>query len=97
MLTAEKAINDDIHPQNFCHTGKSQAGEYWQADFATGSKRVYDVQILNRRDGCGERLAAAKIEIDGKYFGSLPEVTHTDNIYIITNKDGVFGKQIKVI
>ena len=72
MLSAEKAINGNLHPQNFCHTGKAQAGEYWQAEFANGQNRIHQVKIVNRKDGCGERLALAKIEIGGVYFGSLP-------------------------
>ena len=76
-LSADKAINGDLHPHNFCHTAKAQIGEYWQAEFENGSSRIYEVRILNRKDGCGERLTQAKIEIDGKYFGSLPQHTAT--------------------
>jgi len=65
MLSAEKAINGTLHIHNFSHTANAQAGEYWQADFANGTQTVYEVRILNRQDGCGERLALANIEIDG--------------------------------
>ena len=58
--------------------------------------KVYKVKILNRLDGCGERLAGCKIEIDEQHFGDLPNVTEAGKWYTIKNDKGVTGKQIKV-
>jgi len=77
MLTADKAISGNLSIYNFCHDQRGKAGEFWSADFAEESVKVHEVRILNRQDGCGERLAEAKIEIDGVYFGSLPKDTIT--------------------
>jgi hypothetical protein len=51
---------------SYSSTGKGR-GEWWSAEFESGSKYVYLVTIVNRqgREEDGKWLANSKIEIDG--------------------------------
>ena len=51
----------------FTHTGKG-VGMWWQAGF-NGMYSVDRVRILNRRDCCGNRLAATKVYIGKELCG----------------------------
>jgi len=55
---------------SFFHTNQG-TGEYWSAEFENGPFTIYKVRIQNRPSS-EYRLSEARIEVGGKYCGSLP-------------------------
>ena len=75
-LSADKAINGIYDVYNFAMT-RADRDQWWTAKFRGGPKSVREVRILSRCDPYDEGMAGATIEIDDKYFGTLPEI-HED-------------------
>ena len=103
--SADRAL--DGSADTFASTDRPRAGEYWSASFDRGPYSVTRVRILNRsyaeieeddREAgcCGERLAAAKVEIDGQLCGSLPAETQDGRWYEVECSTALTGSSVKV-
>ena len=103
----------DGKPQTWFYTNKG-VGEWWAADFTIEQRAVGRVRILNRgscqepatafshiveTSNCYDRLASARVELDGQYCGSLPAATPStsDNWWEVRCSKPLVGSSIKVV
>jgi len=87
----------DTSGETFIATGKEKAGEYWGAFFDGGSYKVSKVRILNIKSFGGDKLAGAKILVDGKDFGVVSGPTVLGKWYEVKSPAPVTGSYIKVV
>jgi hypothetical protein len=84
----------DKNPNTFFHT-KQGVNQYWTAHFKKGKQYVGKIRIKNRPDSAGERLRKARVEVDGKTCGSLPNATSNGAWYDI--RCNLYGENVKVV
>jgi hypothetical protein len=75
---------------------KNGVGMWWKASFVGGQTMVEYVEIKNRVDCCGERLAATKVTVGGQLCGNIENGTKTGKWYTVRCVKPLVGGEIQL-
>ena len=94
ILNSENGKSEYFGYRKFTHTNKSTNN--WWKTYLDEPMDIKKIEIKNRVDCCGERLAGVKVYVDDKLCGTLPNNTPKNTWFTVTCNN-LKGQRIKLV